>query len=468
MSEAKHSLWLSYVLSAAVVIIALLAAAWYATDRFHEFFIDHLKNTLKSRAITVGQTIEDSHINEKVCDALRLSDPTIRVTVVNKPGTVLCDSEVDHKTMENHAKRPEISKALTGKDGSVTRFSDTLKMSMLYVAIPYYESSEIDGVVRTAIPLVSVDELFEEFHQKFLVLMVIILIVVSIVSIRIFHKIRRSMLEITDKANLFAQGDFAATIPDYEIREVAELSMALNHMAKQLNRLENLRQDFVANVSHELKTPVATIKGYVETLLDGSQHDPEDIENFLRIILKQNNRLAAIIDDLLTLSRLESAPATQLLELVEHDACDVLQSSADICQARANAKGIMINVTCESPISIRIDYSLMTQAMVNLLDNAIKYSYANTQITFSAEVEDNQVLICVCDQGPGIPEEHLPRLFERFYRVDKSRSRRVGGTGLGLAIVKHIVQVHKGNIEVVNNPGAGCCFIITLPTFVKF
>jgi len=468
MSETKHSLWFSYMLSAAIVIVALLVAAWYTTDRFHEFFSDHLEDTLESRAITVNQAIGDSDINEKVCQVLKLSDPTVRVTVINKQGLVQCDSEADPESMENHVRRPEISKALTGQVGSDTRFSNTLKMSMLYVAIPHYHSGEIAGVVRTAIPLLSIDELFEELHQKFLVLMIVILIVVSVVSIRIYYKIRRPMLEITDKANLFAQGDFTATIPDYEIKEIAELGIALNDMARQLNRLENLRQDFVANVSHELKTPVATIKGYVETMLDGSHHDPEDLENFLRIVHKQNDRLAAIVDDLLTLSRLESAPATQLLELIEHDVCDLLQSSAGICQSRADAKGIVINVNCESPIPMKIDYSLMTQAMVNLLDNAIKYSYANTQITFSAEVQDNQVRIRVCDQGPGIPEEHIPRLFERFYRVDKSRSRRVGGTGLGLAIVKHIIQVHKGKIEVVNNRDAGCCFVITFPTFVKF
>ena len=122
-------------------------------------------------------------------------------------------------------------------------------MSMLYVAIPYYKADEIQGVVRTAIPLLSIDELFEELHRKFLVLMLIILIVVSIASIRIYYKVRRPMLEITDKAKLFAQGDFTVTIPDYETREVAELGIALNDMARQLNRLENLRQDFVANVS---------------------------------------------------------------------------------------------------------------------------------------------------------------------------------------------------------------------------
>ena len=467
-ARKKYSLWLSYGLSAAIVFISLLIVTWYATERFHDFFVDHLKDTLESRAITVKQTIADTGISDQTCYVLKLSDPIIRVTAINTQGIVQCDSEVDPRAMKSHAQRPEISKALTGQPGSIIRFSATLQTSMLYVAIPRYESGKIDGVIRTAMPLSSIEDLFDELHQQFLVLVMVMLSLISIVSIRIYRKVHQPMLEITAKANHFARGDFNVNIPDYDIKEIAELGVALNHMASQLNRLENLRQDFVANVSHELKTPVATIKGYVETLLDGTEHSPEDIDNFLRIVLKQNNRLAAIVDDLLTLSRLESAPATQVIELTEHDVCDLLKSSAEICQARADVKGIVISLSCDSPIPIRIDYSLMTQAMVNLLDNAIKYSYANTQITFSGLVKGDQIQILVCDQGPGVPEEHIPRLFERFYRVDKSRSRRVGGTGLGLAIVKHIIQVHQGEIEVVNNRGAGCCFVITFPSFVKF
>lgn len=216
-------------------------------------------------------------------------------------------------------------------------------------------------------------------------------------------------------------------------------------------------------MSHELKTPIATVKSYVETLLDGAQYDPADLDRFLKIVLKQNDRLAAIVDDLLTLSRLQSAPASQQLALNQQDACGLLQTSSDICQARADAKSIQIEQKCKAPINIMADESLMTQAVVNLLDNAIKYSNENTIITLSVVLEEDQVRLSVCDQGPGIAEEHIPRLFERFYRVDKSRSRRIGGTGLGLAIVKHIANTHGGQVEVANRGGAGSCFTISLP-----
>ena len=167
MNGKKHSLWSSYVLSAAIAFIALLIVAWYAADRFHEFFIDHLQDTLKSRAITVSQSIDDSGMADKTCHVLKHSDPTIRVTVIDTKGVVQCDSEIDG-SMENHARRPEISGALAGESGSITRFSTTLKTSMLYVAIPRHESGEIIGVIRTAMPLFSIEGLFDELHQQFL------------------------------------------------------------------------------------------------------------------------------------------------------------------------------------------------------------------------------------------------------------------------------------------------------------
>ncbi len=468
MSKKKHSLWMHYGVSAAIVLVTLLTVIWYATGRFHDFFIHHQEESLKSIAVTLNQTIDDSGVSGDTCRVLLTSDPTIRITMINTQGVVLCDSEADIERMENHAQRPEISEALAGRRGSITRFSDTLQTSMLYVAIPRHESGKLVGVTRTAIPLSSIDKLLDKLYKQFLILLTVLLVVISMVIINMYRKINQPLAEIIDEANQIALGNFSTTLPDYDIKEIAELGAAMNRMTEQLDRLDNLRQDFVANVSHELKTPITTIKSYVETLLDGAQHDPKDLEHFLNIVLKQNDRLAAIVDDLLTLSRLESAPITQILELQDQNACDLLKTSADMCQTQANTKGITITRHCIPPLTVQVDHSLMTQALVNLLDNAIKYSNENTAITLSAEATDETVRISISDQGPGIPEEHIPRLFERFYRVDKSRSRRVGGTGLGLAIVKHITHIHEGQVEVVNNGGAGCCFTITLPRTHQF
>jgi two-component system phosphate regulon sensor histidine kinase PhoR len=264
-------------------------------------------------------------------------------------------------------------------------------------------------------------------------------------------------------ANRFAQGHFDRKLDDYEVREIADLASTLNGMADQLRLLETIRQDFVANVSHELKTPITSIKGFVETLREGAKDNPEDLDRFLGIIDKQSQRLEAIVDDLLTLSRLESGPASELLHLYSDDLDNLLASAREFCLARAEKKNIGITVSCDPEIKIVVDRSLLTQAIINLVDNAIKYSAPDTHVKLHGFDKGDHVRIDIIDEGPGIPAKHFPRLFERFYRVDKARSRNLGGTGLGLAIVKHIVVLHDGTVSVDSDPGKGSVFHIDIP-----
>lgn len=232
----------------------------------------------------------------------------------------------------------------------------------------------------------------------------------------------------------------------------------------EMQRLENIRRDFVANVSHELKTPVSSIKGFVETLLDGAVDDPDDARRFLGIIARQSDRLAAIIEDLLALSRIEQSETSGTLPVESQPLAGVLATVAEECRPRAAERGIAIEVACPDDLAATVNGPLLEQAVINLVDNAVKYSEPGRAVRISAERGDGlQAVLSVRDQGCGIAAEHLPRLFERFYRVDKARSRNLGGTGLGLSIVKHIVQAHGGTIAVESTPGVGTTFTIHLP-----
>jgi len=231
----------------------------------------------------------------------------------------------------------------------------------------------------------------------------------------------------------------------------------------QLRRLENMRKDFVANVSHEIKTPLTAIKGFVETLHQGNVDKPEEAERFLGIIQKHVDRLSSIIDDLLSLSRIEQEDERQALEFESRPILEVFRSAVQICRSAAEEKSIDINLSCEEHLEACIDPTLLEQAVVNLLDNAVKYSEPNSAIHLKASLTDSELQIIVEDQGIGIAQKHLPRLFERFYRVDKARSRKLGGTGLGLAIVKHIAQAHGGQVTVKSTPGKGSTLTIHLP-----
>ncbi len=231
----------------------------------------------------------------------------------------------------------------------------------------------------------------------------------------------------------------------------------------QIKRLENVRRDFVANVSHELKTPITSIKGYVETLLDGAMHDPEDAERFLRIVASQSERLNAIIDDLLELSRVEQKAERAEIPLEQGAIRPVLKNAMEVSAAKAESCGVRMEMTCDAALETRINAPLLEQAVANLIDNACKHSPTGATVWVEAEGSAEEVVIRVRDQGCGIEQHHLPRLFERFYRVDKSRSRKLGGTGLGLAIVKHIAQAHHGQVHVHSIPNRGSTFFISLP-----
>jgi two-component system phosphate regulon sensor histidine kinase PhoR len=231
----------------------------------------------------------------------------------------------------------------------------------------------------------------------------------------------------------------------------------------RIHRLENLRRDFVANVSHELKTPVTSIQGFVEALREGDLGDPEQTQRYLGIIAKHADRLNAIIDDLLSLSRLEEGAERRAILFETVALRPVLEAAIELVSVRAEQKQVKVELSCPDDVEARINAPLLEQAVINLVDNAVKYSDEGSKVDIEVRRQDGDVAIDVSDSGCGIPQEHLTRIFERFYVVDKSRSRKLGGTGLGLAIVKHIALVHGGHVTVSSTPGKGSTFTLRLP-----
>ncbi len=230
----------------------------------------------------------------------------------------------------------------------------------------------------------------------------------------------------------------------------------------RLKNLEKIRKDFVANVSHELKTPITSIKGFTETLLDGAIEDQAAARRFIAIIRDQSERLVAIIEDLLSLSRLEQYDSSGFqTEMTSVPA--VIRSAVSVCKTRAEEKSISLTADCPHGYEFMANSALIEQALVNLIDNAIKYCPGGSQIWVRCVREAGRITIEVEDNGPGIPEEDVPRIFERFYRVDKTRSRDMGGTGLGLSIVKHIVLAHGGEVHVKSSVNEGSLFSFSIP-----
>ncbi|MBI4353122.1 MAG: PAS domain-containing protein [Candidatus Omnitrophica bacterium] len=239
-------------------------------------------------------------------------------------------------------------------------------------------------------------------------------------------------------------------------------AIAVFYDVTKLKELERVRSEFVANVSHELKTPLTSIMGFVETLKEGGIEDAQNRMNFLGVIEEQSKKLCLLIEDLLLLSKYESA--REALKKEPLDLGKMLEGVLELFQKDLRARGLRAALSV-SPESLRVeaDPASLERALRNLVDNAIKYNREGGEVRVEASRAGEGVEICVSDAGIGIPPADLPRIFERFYRVDKSRSRELGGTGLGLSIVKHIVERHSGKIEVSSEPGKGTTFTILLP-----
>ena len=238
--------------------------------------------------------------------------------------------------------------------------------------------------------------------------------------------------------------------------------LVLNDVTR-MRRLETLRRDFVANVSHELRTPITSIKGFVETLREAPPSDPDAFARFLAIINRQADRLQHIIDDLLSLSRLEQEGGMADLGRQDVRVAEILIDAVNVCTARRTEDQAHVRIDCPPDLHLAANPALLEQAVVNLLDNALKHSGSVRPVLVAASGDGDRVTIRVSDSGRGIAPEHLPRVFERFYRVDRARSRKLGGTGLGLAIVKHIAQAHGGEAAVTSTVGHGTTFTITVP-----
>ncbi|MFA5275348.1 MAG: ATP-binding protein [Candidatus Omnitrophota bacterium] len=282
--------------------------------------------------------------------------------------------------------------------------------------------------------------------------------------------------DIIDKIIQGRQGlateEITVNIPEEKILKVNGVPIVRNnefegailvfHDITELRRLEQIRQDFVANVSHELRTPISSIKGYAETLLEGALEDKDNAKEFINIIYQDSNRLASLINDLLDLSKIESGKMK--MNFAPTDPVSLIKRAVTVIENQAKAKSILLKIDIlQSLPKIKADEIRFSQVMINLLDNAIKYSSEGATATISAKVVDNALQFDISDTGIGISEKDLPRIFERFYRVDKARSRELGGTGLGLSIVKHIVSAHGGQVWVKSELGFGSTFSFTIP-----
>ncbi len=570
----------------ATIALLLLLLTGFGYAEFKNYYLNNLETRLTREAYLVAdmtnyRTAENgtSRSYQDIC-LIAAQDSLTRVTIIDSDGKVLGDSEVAPEQLDNHSSRPEVYTALHGGTGAEIRYSDTLGMNMLYVAVPFYNGDK-SGAIRMAMPMADLQAIYNNALAWILgtaLLCGLLAVFLSFVLIRYFSRpireitaavqdmaggnLRRrismhsndetgilahafndmgqhieenvrqisevknrleAILDTTINGIVMIDGDerlvyanptadsllglgenfigrkYAEIINSYEILAMLDearntrqpvkrvivlytrkertveahvvpisnprshsddILLVLNDIT-EMKRLEQVRKDFVANVSHELKTPVTAISGFAETLLENGGKDPDNAAEFTRIIYDEAQRLKLLIDSLLTLSRLESEHVS--LNLQPFDLTSLIRDTIGRMSKLAALKNISIgDESPAEPIEISSDPELVDQILTNLLDNAIKYSPEGSRVEVGVQNLPDQVVITIKDDGIGIPAAELPRIFERFYRVDKARSRKTGGSGLGLAIVKHLVENLNGQVAVSSTLGQGSAFSVTL------
>ena len=459
---------------AALILIVVFVLNFFVSLRLHKHFEQRITAELRSNAVLVGDILQadliQGRFEEIQLKTTRLADKLdLRITIVGKDGRVLGDSEQGKSFLVNHGDRFEVIESLKNGFGQSTRFSDTLGINMKYVAVRVDQGEHILGVVRFALPLSRVQPEIRIIYRVVLFGAIAAVIIALIAAYFVSRIITLPIRQMRETAQQIAKGDFGRRVRIKSKDELGELAESLNTMADELQqkmenlrRLDRMRTDFVANVSHELKTPLTLIKGYIETLEDRAMDDKEAATKFISIIKEHTDRLGHIVDDLLSLSELELSDDS--VHKTEFDLKKLIDEvSLGFGHALSEKKQELTLNSEGSDFRIKADRDKIEQVFVNLIDNAIKYTKESGRIELSLIKNDRAVIVNVRDDGIGIPKEHRERIFERFYRVDKARSREFGGTGLGLSIVKHIVLAHNGKITIESELYKGTKICVTLP-----
>ncbi len=388
-----------------------------------------------------------------------------RFTVILLDGIVVADSDViDVSTMENHSNREEVKEAMKKGTGYAIRESATLKESMLYVASI---SENQKYIIRIAVPFSGIERYLGALVPALLISIGVTLFLSLILANRFAQSVTKPLHEIAEEMLKLKEEKPDFHFANYQYEEMNVIAATTMQMSKavieSMNRIEFerlIRQEFFSNASHELKTPLTSIRGYLELIENDMVPDEAMKKEFLSRIKKETVNMTNLINDILTISRLETKEAEVILSDVR--ICPLVKEVCKSFEPQAKEYQVRLNMNCR-PITMHANVQQLRALFTNLISNAIKYNKPGGMVNVTVNSEAGDVVIIVEDSGVGIPEDAQQRVFERFFRVDKGRSKRVGGTGLGLSIVKHIVGYYNGTIELESKLSEGSKFTVRLP-----
>lgn len=427
----------------AVALLVMLTSIGIIVGVLYTYFEDEYLDELKNEAVYIAAGIGDGGI-DYLKTVSEEHDASVRITLVSSSGEVLFDNRADPSGMENHSDRREIREAMKSGEGSSTRYSDTLNEKSINYAVRLDDGS----ILRVSGMQFSVWALLRGMVQMIAIILAITLLLSALLAYRLARKIVRPLNEID-----FEHPEEAKGLQEYEeLKPLLQKLHSQNRMLQnEMEEREKMRREFTANVSHELKTPLTSISGFAEIIREGLVKE-EDISRFAGKIYTESQRLIRLVEDIIKISRLDDEELE--LERVPVDLSEIVREVNDTLTPEAMKHDIRILLNTE-PVEIRGIRQILMEMIYNLCDNAVKYNREGGEVVISLHKNQERAVLSIRDTGIGIPEEEQNRVFERFYRVDKSHSKEVGGTGLGLAIVKHAALYHNAHVSLKSAPGKG-------------
>lgn len=425
------------------------------------------KEDMRLSLITLDNSLDytESLMNQIKILSTTLDQKKARYTILNDKGDVVADTGTkDIERLENHLERKEVKEALKDGLGYAKRYSTTMETQMLYTAI---SSNKSDYILRIAIPYSGNSEYLLWLLPSIVISITVSALLAVVMSDTLTKSITRPLYQIASIMDNYKEENPELSLPSTPYEELNIIAQSAKKMADSVKKYTEgiefermVRQEFFSNASHELKTPITSIRGYTELLLGGFTSDKATSEDFMKRILTETENMTNLINDILMISRLETRDYE--IETTEIRMAILLQDVINTLQPIAVKQGVHLQTECK-PAIINANRQHMRELLNNLIGNAIKYNKPNGMVYVTINTLGRDLMIVVKDTGVGIPKDSMARVFERFYRVDKGRSRKVDGTGLGLSIVKHIVNYYGGNITLESELNVGSTFTVRLP-----
>lgn len=453
----------------AVTLITLVLMCVYVIGVLSENLYSEKTTILYSKANIISQTAaedwisgDDDLMNLRIGAIIdhQLAGTNVRGVVTNVSYTVLYDNNNEANMNKKVFMRNVLKRALDGEQADSSIDADSGKT--ISVSVPIEKDGEIVGGVYLSENVSSISDTIGTIRKSLIVFSVLIIFIIGLMSIAASFIVTQPITEFISVAKSISKGDFSKRAKVKGMREIAQMGEALNFMCDELNALDAKRKNFVSDVSHELKTPMAGIKLLCDSLVEADHPDIATIREFLGDMSEEIDRLTRLINRLLTLSRLDAGAE---LSVSEVDISALLEGVVRSLDNIANEKNISLSSERNESetVLVAVDYDKIYECVYNLVENGIKYTPEGGSVIARTKYINNECIIEVEDNGPGIPDDEKTKIFDRFYRLDDSRARDTGGTGLGLAITKEAVLLHNGTIRVEDAPGGGSIFIITLP-----